>query len=162
MVLPFRKDRKGHHAGSNQTQGTQSSFSFNFFPSLPIFSGIRVLKLRTFVFLFSSQTESALVYDSVKLLAMALENLDMSQSVDIPSVSCEDEIPWSHGTSLVNYMRPVRSSLLSLSLSLVSNFLLLSLSQFLSHSISPLFLNVLNISLLSLSNTRKKKHFSPP
>lgn len=52
------------------------------------------------------QTASALVYDAVKLLATAIEALDKSQKIVIPKLSCENEVPWSIGTSLVNYMRP--------------------------------------------------------
>ena len=58
--------------------------------------------------LVAAQTESALIYDAVKLLAMALGRLDKSQSVEIRPISCIDEEPWRHGTSVVNFMRPVR------------------------------------------------------
>ena len=53
------------------------------------------------------KTESALIYDAVKLLATALGGLDKSQALEVRSISCVDEVPWFHGTSLVNYMRPV-------------------------------------------------------
>ncbi|KAI1288492.1 Glutamate receptor ionotropic, kainate 3 [Halotydeus destructor] len=52
-------------------------------------------------------TQGALVYDAVKLLASALEGLDKSQKIEINPISCEDEVPWTFGTSLVNYMRPI-------------------------------------------------------
>lgn len=52
-------------------------------------------------------TESALIYDGVKLLAMALQELDQSQSIQVGPISCEHGTPWSHGSSLINYMRPV-------------------------------------------------------
>lgn len=41
------------------------------------------------------------------MLASALEGLDKSQKIDIQPISCDDELPWTHGTSLVNYMRPI-------------------------------------------------------
>ena len=52
-------------------------------------------------------TESALIYDGVKLVAMALQELDQSQSIEVGPISCEHGTPWSHGSSLINYMRPV-------------------------------------------------------
>ncbi|XP_054154145.1 glutamate receptor ionotropic, kainate 2-like [Oppia nitens] len=53
-------------------------------------------------------TDSALVYDGVKLLATALQDLDQSQSVDgIQPISCENGSPWLYGSSLINYMRPI-------------------------------------------------------
>lgn len=55
------------------------------------------------------QTETALLYDSVKLFANALIDLDQSQSVTMPSktTSCIDMNPWLYGTSLMNYMRQI-------------------------------------------------------
>lgn len=52
------------------------------------------------------KTESALIYDAVKLLATSLGRLDRSQSFEVRPISCVDEEPWTHGTSLVNFMRP--------------------------------------------------------
>ena len=56
---------------------------------------------------FFYQTESALLYDGVKLLATALQDLDQSQSVDVQSASCEFKKAWAQGSSLINYIRPV-------------------------------------------------------
>lgn len=56
------------------------------------------------------QTDSALIYDAVKLTATALRELDQSQRIDIHQLSCENEIPWIYGSSLINYMRPVISN----------------------------------------------------
>ena len=53
------------------------------------------------------KTETALIYDAVKLLATALQDLDQSQSVDVSPISCENGTPWPHGSSLINYMRPI-------------------------------------------------------
>jgi glutamate receptor, ionotropic, invertebrate len=53
------------------------------------------------------QVETALIYDSVLLVAKALHELDRSQVVNIKSVSCEGVDSWSHGQSLVNYMKLV-------------------------------------------------------
>jgi ionotropic glutamate receptor len=55
-------------------------------------------------------TESALIYDGIKLLATAMQDLDQSQSVDgIQPISCENGNPWLYGSSLINYMRPVNT-----------------------------------------------------
>jgi len=59
----------------------------------------------------SIKTETALIYDAVKLLATALQDLDQSQSIDVSPVSCENGVPWPHGSSLINYMRPVSLTL---------------------------------------------------
>lgn len=53
------------------------------------------------------QTDSALIYDAVKLLAMALQDLDQGLSLDGSLPSCENAIPWKHGDSWLNYMRSV-------------------------------------------------------
>jgi ABC-type amino acid transport substrate-binding protein len=53
------------------------------------------------------KTQTALIYDAVKLLAIAIQELDSSQSIEIASIRCENEIPWTHGSSLINYMRPI-------------------------------------------------------
>ncbi|XP_075590538.1 glutamate receptor ionotropic, kainate 2 isoform X2 [Dermatophagoides farinae] len=52
-------------------------------------------------------TESALLYDSVRLFATALKDLDQSQSISMPTTSCTNMNPWLYGTSLMNYMRPI-------------------------------------------------------
>ncbi|KPM03138.1 glutamate receptor, ionotropic kainate-like protein 1, partial [Sarcoptes scabiei] len=55
-------------------------------------------------------TESALIYDAVKLMSTAIQELDHGQSIEIQQVSCESSVPWSHGSSLINYMRPIEFS----------------------------------------------------
>lgn len=55
----------------------------------------------------TARTETALIYDAVKLLALALQGLDESKSIEITPINCENEVPWTHGSSLVNYMRPI-------------------------------------------------------
>lgn len=52
-------------------------------------------------------TDTALIFDAVKLLSLALQELDASQSIEVTPVKCENEIPWTHGSSLINYMRPI-------------------------------------------------------
>src|SRR6218665_3785953 len=56
-------------------------------------------------------TESALLYDSVRLFARGLQDLDQSQSISIlPATkitSCDQLSPWADGTSLMNYMRQI-------------------------------------------------------
>lgn len=53
------------------------------------------------------KTETALIFDGVKLLSLALQELDSSQSIDVTAISCENGSPWPHGSSLINYMRPI-------------------------------------------------------
>ncbi|XP_054163278.1 glutamate receptor ionotropic, kainate 2-like [Oppia nitens] len=55
----------------------------------------------------SISTESALIYDGVRLLATAIQDLDQSQTVEIQSISCTAGVPWEKGSSLINYMRPI-------------------------------------------------------
>ena len=50
------------------------------------------------------------MYDSVKLLAKALHDLDQSKSINIKSLSCDTEKPWTNGGTLNNYMKMVRSA----------------------------------------------------
>lgn len=53
------------------------------------------------------QTEAALLYDGVSMLAIAMRDLDHSQSIQIQHVNCENTEPWAQGSSLINFMRPV-------------------------------------------------------
>ncbi|EEB19396.1 glutamate receptor, ionotropic kainate 2 precursor, putative [Pediculus humanus corporis] len=59
-----------------------------------------------------SKTEPALIYDSVYVFAAGLQAFDGNQlsSSSSPSssnVSCESEIPWNEGLSLINYINSV-------------------------------------------------------
>lgn len=39
-------------------------------------------------------------------MATALQDLDQSRSIDVVPISCyENGTPWTHGSSLINYMR---------------------------------------------------------
>lgn len=53
------------------------------------------------------KAETALIYDAVHLFAKALHDLDTSQQIDIQPLSCDGEDTWSHGYSLINYMKIV-------------------------------------------------------
>ncbi|XP_011304729.1 glutamate receptor ionotropic, kainate 2 isoform X3 [Fopius arisanus] len=53
------------------------------------------------------KTEVALMYDAVHLFAKALHVLDESQQLDIKQLSCDSADTWSHGYSLINYMKIV-------------------------------------------------------
>ncbi|XP_043279379.1 glutamate receptor ionotropic, kainate 2 isoform X2 [Venturia canescens] len=53
------------------------------------------------------KTETALMYDAVHLFAKALHVLDTSQQLEIKPLSCESTDTWSHGYSLINYMKIV-------------------------------------------------------
>ncbi|XP_071525539.1 LOW QUALITY PROTEIN: glutamate receptor ionotropic, kainate 2-like [Panulirus ornatus] len=50
-------------------------------------------------------TEAALMYDAVTLFAKALEDLDISQEIDIDKLYCEGDKTWRHGNSLINFMK---------------------------------------------------------
>lgn len=54
------------------------------------------------------QIEPALFYDSVHAFAHGLQALDRSSSLRLANMSCEDEVPWSDGSSLFNYINTVR------------------------------------------------------
>ena len=56
------------------------------------------------------QTETALIYDAVRLFSKALHELDLSQNIDISPLSCDGQYTWQHGNSLVNFMKMVRQS----------------------------------------------------
>lgn len=52
------------------------------------------------------RTESALVHDAIETFAYTLQGVDSSQYMDrLSSVSCKNSEPWSHGSTIVNYMR---------------------------------------------------------
>ncbi|KAK4018186.1 hypothetical protein OUZ56_000254 [Daphnia magna] len=53
------------------------------------------------------QIEPALFYDSVHVFAHGLQALDRSSSLRLANMSCEDEVPWSDGSSLFNYINAV-------------------------------------------------------
>ena len=53
------------------------------------------------------QTETALIYDAVRLFSKALHELDLSQNIDISPLSCDGQYTWKHGNSLVNFMKLV-------------------------------------------------------
>ncbi len=55
------------------------------------------------------QTDTALTYDAVQLLAKAMMELDSSQVVDREAgIGCDGKHTWRHGNSLINYMKLVR------------------------------------------------------
>lgn len=55
------------------------------------------------------KTETALLYDSVQLFAKAVNLLDEPKKrITGSSLRCDGIETWSHGYSLVNYMRLVR------------------------------------------------------
>lgn len=53
------------------------------------------------------QTEPALIYDSVHVFAIGLQSLETSHSLVLSNVTCEDELPWDGGLSLINYINTV-------------------------------------------------------
>jgi len=54
------------------------------------------------------QAEPALMFDSVHVFAIGLQTLEQSHTLRISNVSCEDELPWDGGLSLINYINSVR------------------------------------------------------
>ena len=48
-----------------------------------------------------------MLYDSVQLFAVALTGLSRARDVRTSSLSCAKPRPWSHGSSLSNYVRTV-------------------------------------------------------
>lgn len=52
------------------------------------------------------------MYDAVYLFAKALHDLDASQQIDINPINCDSTVDtFSHGFSLINYMRVVSPSI---------------------------------------------------
>lgn len=51
--------------------------------------------------------EEALLSDSVYLFAKALDDLQETQAVTAPSLTCESRTPWAYGSILMNIMRVV-------------------------------------------------------
>lgn len=56
---------------------------------------------------FAFQTEPALMYDSVYAFATGLQALERGHTLTISNVSCEAEVPWNGGLSLINYINSV-------------------------------------------------------
>lgn len=55
------------------------------------------------------------MYDAVYLFAKALHDLDTSQQIDINPINCDSsEDTFSHGFSLINYMKVVNEIILKL------------------------------------------------
>ncbi|XP_074595023.1 glutamate receptor ionotropic, kainate 2-like isoform X2 [Brevipalpus obovatus] len=53
-------------------------------------------------------TEVALIYDSVKLLAKALHELDRKSSIKVAPLSCSRDEPWPFGVTLLNQMKNMK------------------------------------------------------
>lgn len=52
------------------------------------------------------------MFDSVHVFAIGLQTLEQSHTLRISNVSCEDELPWDGGLSLINYINSVGALLL--------------------------------------------------
>ena len=52
-------------------------------------------------------TTTALIYDSVNAFALALNELTSVQQVIPSNLDCDEHRTWSHGNSLMNYMKVV-------------------------------------------------------
>uniref|UniRef100_A0A1B6D2C1 Glutamate receptor ionotropic, kainate 2 n=1 Tax=Clastoptera arizonana TaxID=38151 RepID=A0A1B6D2C1_9HEMI len=53
------------------------------------------------------QSEPALIYDSVHVFAVGLQTLENGHPLTLANVSCEAELPWDGGLSLINYINAV-------------------------------------------------------
>ncbi|KDR16107.1 Glutamate receptor, ionotropic kainate 2 [Zootermopsis nevadensis] len=53
------------------------------------------------------QAEPALMYDSVHVFAVGLQTLEQSHTLRLSNVSCDEELPWDGGLSLINYINSV-------------------------------------------------------
>ncbi|XP_033250265.1 glutamate receptor ionotropic, kainate 2 isoform X2 [Drosophila miranda] len=53
------------------------------------------------------ETEPALMYDSVYVFAIGLQTLEQSHTLYLSNLTCDDEIPWNGGLSLINYINAV-------------------------------------------------------
>ncbi|XP_054153108.1 glutamate receptor ionotropic, kainate 2-like [Oppia nitens] len=51
-------------------------------------------------------TDTVLIYDAVKVLAVALKEL---HTFEVQPIDCNEERPWPHGSSVINYMRQVHT-----------------------------------------------------
>ena len=52
-------------------------------------------------------TDTALIYDSVTLFALSLDQLHRVQDLNIVQLDCSGQMSWDHGSSLINYMKLV-------------------------------------------------------
>ena len=58
---------------------------------------------------FDFQTEAALMYDAVHVLAHALQQVDKSTRLRLVNLSCDGDQAWAFGSSLYNYLNLVSS-----------------------------------------------------
>lgn len=56
------------------------------------------------------QLSSALLFDAVHTVVAAVQELNRSQNVGATQLSCKSSKIWEHGTSLMNYLRMVRTA----------------------------------------------------
>lgn len=57
--------------------------------------------------------EEALLSDAVSLFSRAVDDLDRTQSVSPPSLTCESRVPWAYGSILVNIMKVINVRVLT-------------------------------------------------
>lgn len=56
---------------------------------------------------FHPQTEAALMYDAVYVLAHGLQQVDKSTRLRLVNLSCDGDQAWAFGSSLYNYLNLV-------------------------------------------------------
>nr|XP_036674145.1 glutamate receptor ionotropic, kainate 2 isoform X2 [Drosophila suzukii] len=55
----------------------------------------------------SLESEPALMFDSVYVFAIGLQTLEQSHTLNLLNMTCDAEIPWNGGLSLINYLNAV-------------------------------------------------------
>jgi len=49
------------------------------------------------------------MFDSVYVFAIGLQTLEQSHTLNLLNMTCDAEIPWNGGLSLINYLNAVRA-----------------------------------------------------
>ncbi|XP_049569238.1 glutamate receptor ionotropic, kainate 4 isoform X4 [Orcinus orca] len=60
-----------------------------------------------YTYIFTNLLSSALLFDAVYAVVMAVQELNRSQEIGVKPLSCGSAQIWQHGTSLMNYLRMV-------------------------------------------------------
>lgn len=80
---------------------------------LAAYSWIVLLSVRSvcvYCYVCVFQLSSALLFDAVHTVVTAVQELNRSQNVGATQLSCKSSKIWEHGTSLMNYLRMVRTA----------------------------------------------------
>ncbi|KTG06234.1 hypothetical protein cypCar_00001571 [Cyprinus carpio] len=58
-------------------------------------------------YILTTMLSSALMFDAVHVVVIAVRELNRSQEIGVKPLSCTSSLIWQHGTSLMNYLRMV-------------------------------------------------------